>query len=776
MHNRPEETQSEAPQPDPQFTRYDLYPLQPDEITATERDLGLPHLAAFIASVARAQAVLPGGTVRHYLRDLIRQGWFEIVSPSTGDALRSGCSLVLVDKNVVFSFPQEPTLLLGIGDIGQGCPICAALLTDRGLLLGTTLTHWGFSERHLPGLADVIKQTGWTPGPAVGPLTLVLGDANFAHHAWNQLSVLQELVQSDLPDGIQMLTTQQPFGPIKDLFPEVAAWPLTYTADVGLQGFNAPGALFAPVGGRIITTGLVQRIMAFAESRISPRCSTIRTALETVNGPVLWLSVRTRNRTATNQHALLSILGLSFLKAAPDGAIIIDGFSISDDLGVYPSYHQNESRDVVAEDLAAAEALRQVLTADNLGARVHVAVGLTISDSILLSRRASIYFCHHGTVQHKIGWFSSVPGVVHCNRTVLGDASAAWVAAQSEVAILPFYLSPDIVADAEMPARGSAEFAHLLRQENYTVIDIPAAVAAFFAHAAAANVAIKITSEDIMAVSRKVSADQSSATHAARPSADLDRSPNRHLLAASENLIPSGVLYTEFFKFVDNQLRPRSYFEIGTHRGRSVQAFSCSAVCVDPHCVLERDVLTGRSQTHFYQMSSDTFFAEHDLRGIFKSGPDICFLDGMHRSEYLLRDFMNTERLCHRGSLIFMHDCLPVNARMALRTHEPGNASEGSWQHAWTGDVWKIVPLLKLHRPDLKMFILDCAPTGLVAVANLDPASTALADNYGSLLDELRELDLSTYSFRRLWSDLPVISSRSLVDHPEDLTLFLDVH
>lgn len=192
--------------------------------------------------------------------------------------------------------------------------------------------------------------------------------------------------------------------------------------------------------------------------------------------------------------------------------------------------------------------------------------------------------------------------------------------------------------------------------------------------------------------------------------------------------------------------------------------------------MLDMDVLTGRPQTHFYQMPSDTYFAENDLRSIFKGGPDICFLDGMHRSEYLLRDFMNIERLCHKTSIILMHDCLPANARMALRTHEIGDVSEGPWQHAWTGDVWKVVPLLKKYRPDLKIFYLDCAPTGLVAVSNLDPEDASLRQRYSGLVGELRDLDLETFTLRRLWNELPVISSRSLMNFPEDLTLYMSIY
>lgn len=263
---------------------------------------------------------------------------------------------------------------------------------------------------------------------------------------------------------------------------------------------------------------------------------------------------------------------------------------------------------------------------------------------------------------------------------------------------------------------------------------------------------------------------------ASKKTHNANRPPNRHLLKDKNSLVPSGILYTDFFSFINRELSPKSYFEIGTHLGRSLKSFTCNAVCVDPNFMLEEDALKGRTQTHFFQMSSDAFFAEKDLRSIFNSGPDICFLDGMHRSEYLLRDFIGTERLCHSRSIVFMHDCLPVNSRMALRTHEIGDESEGGWRYAWTGDVWKVVPLLKKHRPDLRIFYLDCAPTGLVAVMNLDAASTVLTTRYRSLVEELRDLDLDTYSLRRIWDDFPVISSRSLMESPEDLTLFLSIY
>ena len=72
-------------------------------------------------------------------------------------------------------------------------------------------------------MSAIADRRNLSPGPAVGPVNLVLGHPNFAHHAWNQLSALEEMVRSDLPDGIQMVTTHQPFGPIQKINPRAVA-------------------------------------------------------------------------------------------------------------------------------------------------------------------------------------------------------------------------------------------------------------------------------------------------------------------------------------------------------------------------------------------------------------------------------------------------------------------------------------------------------------------------------------------------------------------------
>ena len=162
-------------------------------------------------------------------------------------------------------------------------------------------------------------------------------------------------------------------------------------------------------------------------------------------------------------------------------------------------------------------------------------------------------------------------------------------------------------------------------------------------------------------------------------------------------------------------------------------------------------------------MPADDFFSRYDVLRIFPNGLDVAFLDGMHHFEFLLRDFINTERCCRTDSLVLMHDCLPANLRMAereVRIH-PDEDAETRWQ--WTGDVWRLLPALEKHRPDLRVIFLDCPPTGLVAITNLDPRSTKLQQAYESVLDEFGAVDLSSYGLKRLWSLFPTLDTRDLV-------------
>jgi hypothetical protein len=224
-----------------------------------------------------------------------------------------------------------------------------------------------------------------------------------------------------------------------------------------------------------------------------------------------------------------------------------------------------------------------------------------------------------------------------------------------------------------------------------------------------------------------------------------------------------GPHYLDYIKNLHSALGPRAYLEIGTCAGESLKLASCSSIAVDPQFAVTFDVLGKKPVCLMYQSTSDDFFSTHDPTKLLGRHLDLVFLDGLHLFEVLLRDFINAERFCRPGSLIMMHDCIPTDVYIADRKDDPERrramGSKPSW---WTGDVWKLVPILKQWRPHLSVRGLDCAPTGLVLITNLDQSSRVLIENYQRIVDQFAEVDLDQYGLSRLHSETGIEGAASV--------------
>lgn len=187
-------------------------------------------------------------------------------------------------------------------------------------------------------------------------------------------------------------------------------------------------------------------------------------------------------------------------------------------------------------------------------------------------------------------------------------------------------------------------------------------------------------------------------------------------------------------------LRPRTYLEIGTSDGRSLQHAACPSIAIDPAFKLKVEVLANKTACHFFRMPSDRFFAAHDPVALLGGPVDIAFLDGMHLYEFLLRDFMHVERHCRPNSVVLIHDCIPTDAHVARRRPDDlslaGRSATPDW---WAGDVWKAIAILQRYRPELRMHGYGAPPTGLVVVTGLNPGSTVLQDVYFEAVADMAE-------------------------------------
>jgi tetratricopeptide (TPR) repeat protein len=218
-----------------------------------------------------------------------------------------------------------------------------------------------------------------------------------------------------------------------------------------------------------------------------------------------------------------------------------------------------------------------------------------------------------------------------------------------------------------------------------------------------------------------------------REAVDINGFALAHLLLANIEL--HGEDYFRVLARVHLHLKPRTYVEVGVFRGWSMRMVppETQAIGIDPEPRLDQP--PGPNQRVIAQ-TSDDYFAQHDV--IAELGGrriELAFIDGMHHFEYALRDFINIERLCGPDSVILVHDCYPLDRQTAERERSTA---------FWSGDIWRLILLLRKYRPDLAIRTIATPPTGLGMIFNLDPTSRVLADRLDEIVAEFLALDYGT--------------------------------
>ncbi|MGI9601261.1 MAG: class I SAM-dependent methyltransferase [Acidimicrobiales bacterium] len=188
--------------------------------------------------------------------------------------------------------------------------------------------------------------------------------------------------------------------------------------------------------------------------------------------------------------------------------------------------------------------------------------------------------------------------------------------------------------------------------------------------------------------------------------------------------------YYGLLRRLHQHLRPSRYLEIGVHKGHSlafVQA-GTEVVGVDPEPILEQEP---PPNTTIVAGTSDEFFTRGEFEPLRRTPFDLVFVDGLHLYEQALADVLRAEQVCHPGSVILVHDCLPPDAVTAARERTTV---------LWSGDVWKAMLALRRHRADLGLHVVEAEPTGMGVITRLDPSGNGLPQWYDSAVAELEPM------------------------------------
>ncbi len=446
------------------------------ELFALCRDVPyLDHLLCWIEDahvpVQRAERRL-----RNWQAEIAGGGSFGIRLPGTGAILRSGRAVMLADKTVCYGVQDRPDLMLAASRIGFGHPITSVLLPERRIAINVGGPHWTVDAAQAEQATALFASHAldFAAPPAASPPApvLVTGDVNFAHHFWNQLGALEALLSRGQP--VDAAVTHQPIAPLTDIFaggPALRTRPITPR---GLTQLDPWRVLPFPAGGTIVSATLRQRILQLAAQRPDDGSRAFVSGTRGLRR--VWLTIRLRNRTALNLLDALSAIAESLLT---DGgfAIVLDGFSRPNDYAANAGYNKPLIERTIALKQAFCQALCQDI-ARRAGAaaldRVHVSIGADLQDSIRLASACHAYFAHHGTVQHKIGYFTKVPGMVHSNPAILaGDHAGTQRYAAEDPGVVQ-YIGRHLTSDAPLPGGRAAQ-----PDNNYRFNDIPALVSLF---------------------------------------------------------------------------------------------------------------------------------------------------------------------------------------------------------------------------------------------------------------------------------------------------------
>jgi glycosyltransferase involved in cell wall biosynthesis len=98
--------------------------------------------------------------------------------------------------------------------------------------------------------------------------------------------------------------------------------------------------------------------------------------------------------------------------------------------------------------------------------------------------------------------------------------------------------------------------------------------------------------------------------------------------------------------------------------------------------------------------TSDDFFENLQLDSLF----DIVFIDGMHQSEYVIKDINNSIKYLNDNGKILLDDVIPLNSDEQLKIPIKHIYENGVLKTMvpWTGDVWKVLfHILNYYRDNI---------------------------------------------------------------------------
>ena len=175
---------------------------------------------------------------------------------------------------------------------------------------------------------------------------------------------------------------------------------------------------------------------------------------------------------------------------------------------------------------------------------------------------------------------------------------------------------------------------------------------------------------------------------------------------------------TDLINFLIHSISASTYLEIGVEDGNNFEYIKCAEkIGIDPN--------SESKATHF--LTSDKFFYFNTKKF------DIIFIDGLHHSDQVYKDIINSLKFLNTNGFIICHDINPMEEYLQIIPR---------LQSSWTGDCWKAWVQLRNQLVDYNMTVVDiCTGCGIITKGKHVPLNLQINDlNYQFLQKNRKKL------------------------------------
>lgn len=380
--------------------------------------------------------------------DAFSAGGIAAICPFSGRLVRSNRSILVAEGSpIYYRFETREVFYLAVGTPGIGYgklymyvpkfqtiillrDICFWLgRSDVDSLRAHMISHW----------RDLIPYLQTQQAPLVCAL---IDNTHFAHHLWNDLSGVDKSLAGGYARYIdKVIVAAEPLGPVDRIFAALGPMNIERHQFPALlrQSLSKNWLLIRPGDNHIserLIKGVCDAAVAICPADVKNEAQRLRESC----WPILWMTIRTGNRTWASQCSGIADIINDLSEIFPRMALIIDGFCIPYNQSKTDRKKQGQ---LIQKEMACIDSIRK-----RLGTTIplHVNVGKPLHESVVFAMITDFYLAHHGSLQHKIGWIANCPGVVHSNADDLRGTSGKHRAMRArQNPVLPRYLDPTAI-------------------------------------------------------------------------------------------------------------------------------------------------------------------------------------------------------------------------------------------------------------------------------------------------------------------------------------------